>query len=548
MKPIWVVDDDQSIRFVLEKALAREQFPVRAFANARDVLAALDSDEPQVLVSDIRMPGGSGLDLLAKIKQRLPGLPVIVMTAYSDLDSAVSSFQGGAFEYLAKPFDVPKAVELIRRAVDESLREAVAGERPGETPEMLGQAPAMQDLFRAIGRLSQSLVTVLITGESGSGKELVARALHKHSPRGDQGSNGPFVAINTAAIPKDLLESELFGHERGAFTGAQTLRRGRFEQADGGTLFLDEIGDMPFELQTRLLRVLSDGQFYRVGGHQPLKSNVRVIAATHQNLEQRVKDGAFREDLYHRLNVIRLRLPALRERPDDIAMLARQFLLKSAKDLGVDAKRLVRRGTGAPGGLRLPRQRAPAGEHLPLVDGDGAGADGRGQGPAARVAGRAFAHGSGRAGRHGRRDLRRNRATRRSRASRGNRAAGARRRSGTGCRLTRRCQLAGRPRTRSPRAARRRHARGLGGADAPVRSAADPDRARHHARPPHRGRAAPGHRPQHDHAQDPGARPGRLRIARRSHLLAARFAGAGPGIATQSNKPRQDARLRNKAP
>ena len=336
MKPIWVVDDDQSIRFVLEKALAREQFPVRAFANARDVLAALESDEPQVLVSDIRMPGGSGLDLLSKIKQRLPGLPVIVMTAYSDLDSAVSAFQGGAFEYLAKPFDVPKAVELIRRAVEESLREAVASERPGETPEMLGQAPAMQDLFRAIGRLSQSQVTVLITGESGSGKELVARALHKHSPRG----SGPFVAINTAAIPKDLLESELFGHERGAFTGAQTMRRGRFEQADGGTLFLDEIGDMPFDLQTRLLRVLSDGQFYRVGGHQPLKSNVRVIAATHQNLEQRVKDGVFREDLFHRLNVIRLRLPALRERPDDIPMLARQFLQKSAKDLGVEAKRL----------------------------------------------------------------------------------------------------------------------------------------------------------------------------------------------------------------
>jgi two-component system nitrogen regulation response regulator GlnG len=336
MKPIWVVDDDQSIRFVLEKALAREQYPVRAFSNARDVLAALDDDEPQVLVSDIRMPGGSGLDLLAKIKQRLPGLPVIVMTAYSDLDSAVSAFQGGAFEYLAKPFDVPKAVELIRRAVEESLREAVASERPGDTPEMLGQAPAMQDLFRAIGRLSQSHVTVLITGESGSGKELVARALHKHSPR----SNGPFVAINTAAIPKDLLESELFGHERGAFTGAQTMRRGRFEQADGGTLFLDEIGDMPFDLQTRLLRVLSDGQFYRVGGHQPQKSNVRVIAATHQNLEQRVRDGAFREDLFHRLNVIRLRLPALRERRDDIPMLARQFLQKSAKDLGVDAKRL----------------------------------------------------------------------------------------------------------------------------------------------------------------------------------------------------------------
>ena len=336
MKPVWVVDDDQSIRFVLEKALAREQFAVRAFSNARDVLAALDDDEPQVLVSDIRMPGGSGLDLLAKVKQRLPGLPVIVMTAYSDLDSAVSSFQGGAFEYLAKPFDVAKAVELIRRAVEESLREAVASERPGETPEMLGQAPAMQDLFRAIGRLSQSQVTVLITGESGSGKELVAHALHKHSPR----SNGPFVAINTAAIPKDLLESELFGHERGAFTGAQTMRRGRFEQADGGTLFLDEIGDMPFDLQTRLLRVLSDGQFYRVGGHQPQKSQVRVVAATHQNLEQRVKDGAFREDLFHRLNVIRLRLPALRERRDDIPILARQFLQQSAKDLGVEAKRL----------------------------------------------------------------------------------------------------------------------------------------------------------------------------------------------------------------
>jgi len=336
MKPIWVVDDDQSIRFVLEKALAREQFAVRAFANARDVLSALDDDEPQVLVSDIRMPGGSGLDLLAKIKQRLPGLPVIVMTAYSDLDSAVSAFQGGAFEYLAKPFDVPKAVELIRRAVEESLREAVASERPGDTPEMLGQAPAMQDLFRAIGRLSQSQVTVLITGESGSGKELVARALHKHSPR----SAGPFVAINTAAIPKDLLESELFGHERGAFTGAQTMRRGRFEQADGGTLFLDEIGDMPLDLQTRLLRVLSDGQFYRVGGHQPQKSNVRVIAATHQNLEQRVKEGVFREDLFHRLNVIRLRLPALRERRGDIPVLARQFLQKSAMDLGVEAKRL----------------------------------------------------------------------------------------------------------------------------------------------------------------------------------------------------------------
>jgi two-component system, NtrC family, nitrogen regulation response regulator GlnG len=340
MKPIWIVDDDQSIRFVLEKALAREQLPVRSFANPRDVLAALADDEPQVLVSDIRMPGGSGLDLLAKVKERLPGLPVIIMTAYSDLDSAVSAFQGGAFEYLPKPFDLPKAVELIRRAAEESLREEVNDERNAPVPEILGQSPAMQDVFRAIGRLSQSNVTVMITGESGSGKELVARALHRHSPRGDLGSNGAFVAINTAAIPKDLLESELFGHERGAFTGAQTMRRGRFEQADGGTLFLDEIGDMPFELQTRLLRVLSDGQFYRVGGHQPLKANVRVIAATHQNLEERVRQGVFREDLFHRLNVIRLRLPPLRERADDIPALARFFLQKSAKELGVEPKRI----------------------------------------------------------------------------------------------------------------------------------------------------------------------------------------------------------------
>ena len=340
MKPIWIVDDDQSIRFVLEKALLREHLPTRSFSNSRDVLAALstaaDDEGPQILVSDIRMPGGSGLELLEKVKAKYPGLPVIIMTAFSDLDSAVSAFQGGAFEYLPKPFDLPKAVELIRRAVEESQREEVAEERMSEAPEMLGQAPAMQDVFRAIGRLSQSNVTVMITGESGSGKELVARALHKHSPR----ANGPFVAINTAAIPKDLLESELFGHERGAFTGAQTMRRGRFEQADGGTLFLDEIGDMPFELQTRLLRVLSDGHFYRVGGHSAVKSNVRVIAATHQDLEQRVKDGVFREDLFHRLNVIRLRLPALRERKEDVAMLTRHFLQQSAKQLGVEPKRI----------------------------------------------------------------------------------------------------------------------------------------------------------------------------------------------------------------
>ena len=340
MKPIWIVDDDQSIRFVLEKALLREDLPTRSFTSPREVLRALeagnDDDGPQILVSDIRMPGGSGLDLLAKVKEMHPGLPVIIMTAFSDLDSAVSAFQGGAFEYLPKPFDLPKAVELIRRAVEESQREEVGEERLVATPEMLGQAPAMQDVFRAIGRLSQSNVTVMITGESGSGKELVARALHKHSPR----ANGPFVAINTAAIPKDLLESELFGHERGAFTGAQTMRRGRFEQAEGGTLFLDEIGDMPFDLQTRLLRVLSDGHFYRVGGHNAVKANVRVIAATHQDLEQRVKDGVFREDLFHRLNVIRLRLPALRERREDVPMLARHFLQQSARQLGVEPKRI----------------------------------------------------------------------------------------------------------------------------------------------------------------------------------------------------------------
>jgi two-component system nitrogen regulation response regulator GlnG len=338
MKPIWIADDDQSIRFVLEKALQREQLPTRSFTNPRDVLAALDEEGegPQVLVSDIRMPGGSGLDLLEKVKARHPGLPVIIMTAFSDLDSAVSAFQGGAFEYLPKPFDLPKALELIHRAVEESQREEVAQESIDSAPEMLGQAPAMQDVFRAIGRLSQSNVTVLITGESGSGKELVARALHKHSPR----ASGPFVAINTAAIPKDLLESELFGHERGAFTGAQTMRRGRFEQAEGGTLFLDEIGDMPFDLQTRLLRVLSDGHFYRVGGHSAVKANVRVIAATHQDLEQRVVEGVFREDLFHRLNVIRLRLPALRERREDIPMLTRHFLQQSARQLGVEPKRI----------------------------------------------------------------------------------------------------------------------------------------------------------------------------------------------------------------
>ncbi len=334
MKPIWILDDDKSIRWVFEKALARSDLAFKTFSSTADALVAMEKELPQVIVSDIRMPGGSGLDFLSEVKEKHPDIPVIIMTAYSDLESAVAAFQHGAFEYLAKPFDVDQAIDVIKRAVDETLRQEVESVALEETPEIIGQAPAMQEVFRAIGRLSRSHATVLINGESGSGKELVASALHRHSPRADN----PFIAINTAAIPKDLLESELFGHERGAFTGAQAARRGRFEQADNGTLFLDEIGDMPADLQTRLLRVLSDGQFYRIGGHQPIKVNVRVIAATHQNLEERVKLGLFREDLFHRLNVIRLRLPALRERREDIPLLAKYFLQQSAVNLGVDAK------------------------------------------------------------------------------------------------------------------------------------------------------------------------------------------------------------------
>ena len=338
MKPVWIVDDDRSIRLVLEKALSREGIPYKSFASATEAISQLQLgvEPPQVLMSDIRMPGQSGLELLQEVKTRFPSVPVIIITAYSDLESAVAAFQGGAFEYLPKPFDVEQAIELIRRAIDESMHQSGAPEEVGLVPEILGQAPAMQEVFRAIGRLALSHATVLITGESGSGKELVARALHRHSPRADK----PFIAINTAAIPKDLLESELFGHERGSFTGAQTQRRGRFEQAESGTLFLDEIGDMPSELQTRLLRVLSDGHFYRVGGHSPIKANVRVIAATHQNLETRVKEGLFREDLFHRLNVIRIRLPSLRERREDIPLLTRHFLQKSARELSVETKRL----------------------------------------------------------------------------------------------------------------------------------------------------------------------------------------------------------------
>ena len=331
---VWIIDDDRSIRWVLEKALLRDDIACMTFSAASDALRELARSQPSAVLSDIRMPGVSGLELLQALKERLPKVPVIIMTAYSDLDSAVAAFQGGAFEYLPKPFDVDQALELVRRALAENASRDTAA--PAEVPmtEMLGQAPAMQEVFRAIGRLAQSHATVLVTGESGSGKELVARALHRHSPR----ASGPFIALNTAAIPRDLLESELFGHERGAFTGAAAQRRGRFEQADGGTLFLDEIGDMPPELQTRLLRVLSDGQFYRVGGHTPLKVNVRVIAATHQDLEVRVREGLFREDLFHRLNVIRLRLPPLRERREDIPLLVRHFMQKSARELGVEPK------------------------------------------------------------------------------------------------------------------------------------------------------------------------------------------------------------------
>ncbi|MDW8311493.1 MAG: nitrogen regulation protein NR(I) [Burkholderiales bacterium] len=343
MNNIWIVDDDRSIRWVLEKALAREALPFRSFASAEEALAALPHEVPRVLVSDVRMPGVSGIEMLRRVKAQWPQVPVIVMTAYSDLETAVQAFQGGAFEYLPKPFDVDQALSLIRRAAQGA--QALEAEAPAPRltaaaiggRELIGQAPAMQELFRAIGRLSQSNVTVLITGESGTGKELVARALHDHSARRDK----PFIAINTAAIPKDLLESELFGHERGAFTGAAVTRQGRFQQAEGGTLFLDEIGDMPPDLQVRLLRVLQDGEYYRVGGQAPMKANVRIIAATHQSLEERVKQGLFREDLLHRLNVVRLRLPPLRERREDIALLARHFLAKSAQTLGGELKRLT---------------------------------------------------------------------------------------------------------------------------------------------------------------------------------------------------------------
>jgi two-component system nitrogen regulation response regulator GlnG len=334
---VWVVDDDRSIRWVLEKAFKQADMEVKSYEQADSVLKALNNSQPDAIISDIRMPGMDGLELLSRIHNRFPELPVIIITAHTDLDAAVSAYQGGAFEYLPKPFDVDEAVDLTRRAVKHH-RESGAGTEAEirEDMEIIGEAPSMQEVFRAIGRLSHSNITVLINGESGTGKELVAHALHRHSPRAAK----PFIALNMAAIPRDLLESELFGHEKGAFTGAQGTRKGRFEQADGGTLFLDEIGDMPAELQTRLLRVLADGEFYRVGGHSPVKVDVRIIAATHQNLEKRVENGDFREDLFHRLNVIRINLPALRERQEDISLLANHFLSLAADELNVDVKSL----------------------------------------------------------------------------------------------------------------------------------------------------------------------------------------------------------------
>ncbi|RRJ83124.1 nitrogen regulation protein NR(I) [Aestuariirhabdus litorea] len=335
---VWIIDDDRSIRWVLEKALQQEAITTSSFESGDQVMQKISQTQPEVIISDIRMPGIDGLALLTQIKEQFPELPVIIMTAHSDLDSAVASYQGGAFEYLPKPFDVDEATSLVKRALTHARENQAQQAEPQAmaTPEIIGEAPAMQEVFRAIGRLSQSNITVLINGESGTGKELVAHALHRHSPRREK----PFIALNMAAIPKDLMESELFGHEKGSFTGAAGQRQGRFEQADGGTLFLDEIGDMPAETQTRLLRVLADGEFYRVGGHTPVKVDVRIIAATHQNLESLVKEGSFREDLFHRLNVIRVHIPKLSDRREDIPLLMRHFLNRAAKELAVEPKLL----------------------------------------------------------------------------------------------------------------------------------------------------------------------------------------------------------------
>ncbi|MFC3123338.1 nitrogen regulation protein NR(I) [Agaribacter flavus] len=338
-EPVWVVDDDSSIRWVLEKALKVADIGCMSFSNAEDLLLQIQSgNAPQVVISDVRMPEMDGMTLLQEIHEHYPDLPIIIMTAHSDLDSAVKAYKGGAFEYLPKPFDIDEAVSLTKRALEHARETSQLKQQESRVSntEIIGEAPAMQEVFRAVGRLSRSSISVLINGQSGTGKELVAQALHKHSPRSDE----TFIALNMAAIPADLIESELFGHEKGAFTGAQNARQGRFEQADGGTLFLDEIGDMPIDVQTRLLRVLADGQFYRVGGHQPVKVDVRIIAATHQDLEKRVEDGKFREDLYHRLNVIKIHLPSLNERREDIPLLAKHFLAKASKELGVESKQL----------------------------------------------------------------------------------------------------------------------------------------------------------------------------------------------------------------
>lgn len=336
---IWIVDDDSSIRWVLEKAFNKANLSAASFDNAKDLLTALDHSQPEIIISDIKMPGIDGMELLSQINADHPNIPVIIMTAHSDLDSAVNAYQGGAFEYLPKPFDIDEAISLSKRALTHA-REQNAKNNPKDSSVLsvgiIGEAPSMQEVFRAIGRLSRSSISVLINGESGTGKELVAHALHTHSPR----SKGPFIPLNMAAIPKDLIESELFGHEKGAFTGANSIRQGRFEQAHNGTLFLDEIGDMPLDIQTRLLRVLADGQFYRVGGHSPIQVDVRIIAATHQNLEDQVAKNEFREDLFHRLNVIRIHLPSLRERKEDIAQLASHFLQQAANELSVDPKSL----------------------------------------------------------------------------------------------------------------------------------------------------------------------------------------------------------------
>ncbi|WP_194439663.1 nitrogen regulation protein NR(I) [Vibrio fluminensis] len=337
---VWVVDDDSSIRWVMEKTLSSANIKCDTFSDGESVLLALERETPDVLISDIRMPGISGIELLSQVHEQSPDLPVIIMTAHSDLDAAVNAYQQGAFEYLPKPFDVDETLTLVERAIahNQEQRQQQAKEeyQLQPTPEIIGEAPAMQEVFRAIGRLSRSSISVLINGESGTGKELVAHALHRHSPR----AKSPFIALNMAAIPKDLIESELFGHEKGAFTGANSVRQGRFEQANGGTLFLDEIGDMPLDIQTRLLRVLADGQFYRVGGHSPIRVDVRIVAATHQDLEKLVHKGDFREDLFHRLNVIRIQIPALRERRQDIEKLALHFLQLASEELAVDVKTL----------------------------------------------------------------------------------------------------------------------------------------------------------------------------------------------------------------